>query len=358
MRQPGNEKARDFSNCGGPCVNLGGHDGHFVENGSSARPRWVSPTRCARRSRSKTEIFRNLKADNASPSFPGARRTKPVIDAHYDGWFDGAGDNADGLRCSSALARHFAKPENKPRRTLVFVASAGHHTPGLNGPRGFIAANPALAAKALLMLNIEHVAQRNFAPSRERRRRRLSRSDRRFRRSADYARHHERSPFLNSAVRSGRAALRRQLRLGPSRRCRAARPAASRAIKGAKLTMMQAPPLYHTTGEVLDVISTPGLERIARFFAYFVKEVDKATVGADQSLITADCAVTSQVRVHDVPIAMPVLHTFIMNNRRVHEVICDILATNQEVARSSRAGRTKFLSKSVDLHQSVSRLRR
>ena len=33
MRQPGNEKARDFSNCGGPCVNIGGHDGHFLENG-------------------------------------------------------------------------------------------------------------------------------------------------------------------------------------------------------------------------------------------------------------------------------------------------------------------------------------
>ena len=39
---------------------------------------------------------------------------------------------------------------------------------------------------------------------------------------------------------------------------------------------MQAPPLYHTTGEVLDVISTPGLERMARFLAYFVKEVAKA----------------------------------------------------------------------------------
>ena len=32
MRQPGNERARDFSNCGGPCVNIGGHDGHFLEN--------------------------------------------------------------------------------------------------------------------------------------------------------------------------------------------------------------------------------------------------------------------------------------------------------------------------------------
>ena len=37
----------------------------------------------------------------------------------------------------------------------------------------------------------------------------------------------------------------------------------------------------------------------------------------------------------DVPIVMPVLHTFIMNHRRVHEVICDVLATYQEVARST-----------------------
>ena len=48
------------------------------------------------------------------------------------------------------------------------------------------------------------------------------------------------------------------------------------ALKVARITVMQAPPLYHTTGEVAEVISTPGLERIARFFAFFVKEVDKA----------------------------------------------------------------------------------
>ena len=29
--QPGNERARDFSNCGGPCFNLGGRDGVFLE---------------------------------------------------------------------------------------------------------------------------------------------------------------------------------------------------------------------------------------------------------------------------------------------------------------------------------------
>jgi hypothetical protein len=47
-------------------------------------------------------------------------------------------------------------------------------------------------------------------------------------------------------------------------------------VKAARITVMQAPPLYHTTGEVLDVISTPGLERMARFLAFFVEEVSKA----------------------------------------------------------------------------------
>ena len=45
----------------------------------------------------------------------------------------------------------------------------------------------------------------------------------------------------------------------------------------AKVTVMQAPPLYHTTGEVLDVISAPGLERMARFLAHFVTVAAGAT---------------------------------------------------------------------------------
>ena len=35
-------------------------------------------------------------------------------------------------------------------------------------------------------------------------------------------------------------------------------------------TTMQGPPMYHTTGEVLEMVSTPGLERMARFMAFFV----------------------------------------------------------------------------------------
>jgi len=41
-------------------------------------------------------------------------------------------------------------------------------------------------------------------------------------------------------------------------------------------TTMQGSPMYHTTGEVLEMISVPGMERMARFMAYFVKEVSAA----------------------------------------------------------------------------------
>src|SRR4029078_11086348 len=53
-----------------------------------------------------------------------------------------------------------------PHPALRSVPAAGHHTPGINGPRGFLAANPELAKNAIMLVNIEHVAQRNFSPAR------------------------------------------------------------------------------------------------------------------------------------------------------------------------------------------------
>ena len=79
----------------------------------------------------RTETRTNLKAENAVAVDSRQRSDEVIlIDAHADAWFDGAGDNADGLAVMVALARHFAKPQNRPQRTLVFVASAGHHSPG------------------------------------------------------------------------------------------------------------------------------------------------------------------------------------------------------------------------------------
>ena len=50
-----------------------------------------------------------------------------------------------------------------------------------------------------------------------------------------------------------------------------------RSLDVAIVTAMQAPPLYHTSGEVLEVISPPRLERMARVLTFFLTEVDRAT---------------------------------------------------------------------------------
>ena len=276
IRLPGNELGRDFSNCGGPCVNIGGRDGFFLESVLDRAAEAGAADKVRAQITLKTQTFRNLSAKNAVAVIPGRSREVIVIDAHADAWFDGAGDNADGFAVMLGMARYFAKPEHRPERTLVFVASAGHHTPGINGPRGFVAANPDLASAAVLMLNVEHVAQRNFSAARS------TAADGYRQAIADsgeaptYAGVMNKAPFLDSLFERGVVDYGVNFISQASDMGSGETGGFSELRQAALVTVMQAPPLYHTTGEVLDVISTPGLERMARFLTYFVTEVSKA----------------------------------------------------------------------------------
>jgi hypothetical protein len=79
MRQPGNEHARDFSNCGGPCFNVGGHDGHFLERVlEQASPAGVSDKLRAQVSL-KTESRSNLSAENGVAVIKGSKSDEVVI---------------------------------------------------------------------------------------------------------------------------------------------------------------------------------------------------------------------------------------------------------------------------------------
>jgi hypothetical protein len=44
----------------------------------------------------------------------------------------------------------------------------------------------------------------------------------------------------------------------------------------ARVQAIHSGPVYHTSGDTLDTISLPGLDRAAHFFAYFVSEAAKA----------------------------------------------------------------------------------
>ena len=275
--QPGNERARDFSNCGGPCFNLGGRDGAFLEGVMDRAAEAGRLGQLRMRLSLDTGLRSGLSAQNGVATIPGTGPADEtiIINAHADAWFDGAGDNGDGLAVLVALAKHFAGSGYQPRRTLVFVASAGHHSPGMNGPRNFVAMNPGSARNAVLALNIEHVAQRNLSPARSL----FADGYRRFIADAGeapiVAGVSNASPFLDDLFRQGVERYGTNFVSGPSTMA-SGEGGGYRSLGVAIVTTMQAPPLYHTSGEVLDVISTPGLERIARFLAFFIKQVDQA----------------------------------------------------------------------------------
>ena len=278
VEQPGNERVRDFSNCGGPCFNLGGRDSWFLQQVMNAAATAGNFDQLQMRLSLQSRTHSNLSATNAIAVLPGSSRSETlVINAHADAWFDGAGDNGDGLAVLLALGRHFAKPQNQLRRTLVLVVSAGHHSSGLNGPRNAVRMNPNIFENALLIFNLEHVAQRNITPAR------FSFDDGYREFTADsgeapiVAGISNRSPFLQELFTEGVA------RYGTNFVSSASTMASGegggyRSAGVPIVTTMQAPPLYHTSGEVLEVISVPGMERMARFMVYFVKALDIAAV--------------------------------------------------------------------------------
>jgi hypothetical protein len=135
--------------------------------------------------------------------------------------------------------------------------------------------NPDIVDGTVLVVNLEHTAQRHVTPARS------EHPDGHREWTMDA---HEApivagisngSPFLEQLVRRGIERYGTNFVSGPS-------PMASgeggsyRRAGLPVFTTMQGPPMYHTTGEVLDMVSVPGMERMARFMAHFVKEVSRA----------------------------------------------------------------------------------
>mgnify|MGYP001224114115 CR=1 FL=1 len=265
VEQTGNMHVRDFSNCRVPCFNLGAEDGTFVQSvieraaASGTAPVRVELTLAASR-------LSGLKGHNAVGIVHGTSDENIIVNAHADGWYDAAGDNADGLAVLLAMARHFAKLEHKPQRTLVFVASGGHHSAGLNGPANFVRANQAITAKTVMVVNLEHVAQLEIVPGQWI----VKASEQPMSFGIDNA-----SPFLHALGR--RAMERYGFNLNPNFTNSVPGDLGGYAPLGvARVQAIHSGPMYHVSGDVLETISIPGLERAARFFTYFVAEAAKA----------------------------------------------------------------------------------
>ncbi|MGM8362185.1 M20/M25/M40 family metallo-hydrolase [Flavobacterium sp. ARAG 55.4] len=100
-----------------------------------------------------------------------------VIGAHYDHWgwggtasgskkkdtvaiHNGADDNASGVAALLCILKELSKPENKPKRSVVFISFSGEEE-GLLGSKYFIQHLPFDKKKVKVMLNMDMVGRLN-----------------------------------------------------------------------------------------------------------------------------------------------------------------------------------------------------
>jgi hypothetical protein len=278
---PGNMRVNDMGCGDGICFNVGGRDGLFLERVLDAATEQGRSDAVRVQLRVDNERYAGLSAANGVAVIPG--RTRPseyvVLNAHADAWFDGSGDNGDGLAVLVALARHFARPDMRQDRSIVFVASAGHHSTGLSGPGNFISMNQDIIDGAVLVVNLEHTAQRNVTPARTSHQDGYRHWTMDSYESPIVAGVSNRAPFVEDLVIQGTQRYGTNFVAGPN--TTASGEGGSYSRTGVPVfTTIQGPPMYHTTGEVLEMVSTPGMERMARFMAWFVKEVSRAPASA------------------------------------------------------------------------------
>jgi hypothetical protein len=97
-------------------------------------------------------------------TLPGATDEEILVVAHMDGYFEAALDNASGMAVMMGIIKHYANiPQSQRRRTMRFVATAGHHADAIERAAGGGPGTRSLHekhdfSKTAWLLNLEHVA--------------------------------------------------------------------------------------------------------------------------------------------------------------------------------------------------------
>jgi peptidase M28-like protein len=268
--------------CGpSPCFIVGGNDAWFLTQviGKAANAGVLDKLkiRLALTSDEKS----GLTSGNAIATIPGKSPRRIIVNAHADGYFQGGDDNASGLAVLVGLAKYFAK-QPQPTHTLMFVASGGHHGPG-NGPTALVAAHPELKENTSLVINLEHVAYLDVVRGKTRATNNTGMTwETSVTESAKAVGVTNQSPFLIdlwsraprcfgvATYQSGGTAVPGDL-------------GGYRTLGVPMTQMIQSGTFYHSSGDVYEQVPAEGLERAARFHAYFIEQVDRA----DEALVAA-----------------------------------------------------------------------
>jgi hypothetical protein len=260
-----------------PSFMVGGQDGWFLETviGKAAAAGALDKLKATLSL--ETEEKNGLTSANGVAIIPGESGKRIIVNAHADGYFQGGDDNASGFATLMGLARYFAK-QPRPKHTLMFVASAGHHGPG-NGPTALVAAHPELKDNTILVLNLEHLAYSDIVRGKTRAADNFGMVwETSVTEGAKAVGVTNEAPFLvdlwKQAPRCFGVATYQSISTVTPGDLGGYRPL------GAPMTqMIQSGTFYHSSGDVYEAVPAAGLERAARFFAFFIQQVDRAPEG-------------------------------------------------------------------------------
>jgi hypothetical protein len=273
---PGNAQYIDprFA-CGqAPCFMVGGQDAWFLQEviGKAASAGVLDRLKITLALSSEEQGA--LTSANGIATIPGKSAKRIIINAHADGYFQGGDDNSSGLAVLVGLAKYFAK-QPQPAHTLMFVASGGHHGPG-NGPASLVAAHPELKDGTVLILNLEHVAYADIVRGKVRAANNIGMTwETSVTEAAKAVGVTNESPFLfdlwKRASRCFGVATYQSAGTTVSGDLGGYRPL------GVPMTqMIQSGTFYHASGDVYEAVPAEGLERAARFHAFFIEQADQA----------------------------------------------------------------------------------
>ncbi len=269
--------------CGAsPCFFVGGQDAWFLQQviGKAATAGVLDRLKITASLTSEEKT--GLTSANGIATIPGQSPQRIIINAHADGYFQGGDDNASGLATLVGLAKYFAK-QPQPKHTLMFVASGGHHGPG-NGPTALVAAHPELKGNTLLVINLEHVAYSDIVRGKTRA---VGNTGMTWETSvtegAKAVGVTNQAPFLFDLWKQAS----RCFGVATYQEAGSVTPGdlgGYRAVGAPMTQMIQSGTFYHSSGDVYEAVPAEGLERSARFHAFFIHEVDQAP----ESLISGE----------------------------------------------------------------------
>jgi len=262
-----------------PTLAIADYEGTFLEN---VMARTGSTPVQARISLS--HVTENNPTSNVIGKISGTTDEYVIVVAHQDSFFYGAIDNATGVASMLALARHLKALPEKPRRTHIFVATGGHHGGGWPGTVQYVDSILDIREKTAIVLNCEHVAATQFIEYAD--------ID-----HAVWGTHggmllaNTEVPKFGTMIPGNRAMFelldQSLTRYGVTMLTQAWDDARGdvypfKARNFPVTQIVEVGNWYHTTGDILEAVSAPGMERTTRAFADFLHQVDARSMDALQ----------------------------------------------------------------------------